>query len=223
MIQTENKVEYYVGTIVATAREGHELLKNTAEFQEVVVDIPGVIQGILCHPINGMNDEPRVGNPVLVTSYDPNDGSYYTYQVLKENDFIGFRASGAMVDIQNDNDAGTITIGVYDQGAEFKDGERPDCSQKASIVISGKDDSITINAKGNITINGEADCNITINGNTNLNVSGNATIKASGTLETNGGTWKTGNGLGNQPSTNGPFNSIPTCPFSSLPHCSQTC
>ena len=197
MIQGMNKINYYIGTIVATAREGHELLKNPPEFQEAVIDIPGVIQGILAHPINGMNDEPRVGNPVLVTSYDPIYGSYYTYQVLKENDFIGIRASGKMIDITED----TITIGSYDPGAQFKDGERPDCS--ISKVIIDKNGNITIQATKNVTINCDGD----------------ATIEAKGALTTNGkGNWKTTNMTASPGGGNGPFNCVPFCAFSGMKH-----
>lgn len=211
------KINYYIGTIVATAREGHELLKNKPELQEIIVDIPGVIQGVLAYPIAGMNDEPRVGESVIVIGMDPVYNSYYVYQKLKENDFIGLRASGKMIDVTPDN----ITIGVYDENDQYTGDQRPDCSKLANITIS-KEGAITIHAAKDINIKADANVNINVSRNATINVSGNATIKA-GTLETTGGTWKTENGTGTAPSANGPFNCISICPFTSSPHCSKQC
>lgn len=201
------KINYYIGTIVATAREGHELLKNKPELQEIIVDIPGVIQGVLAYPIAGMNDEPRVGESVIVIGMDPVYNSYYVYQKLKENDFIGLRASGKMIDVTPDN----ITVGVYDENDQYTGDERPDCSIA----------NITISKEGAITVHASKDINITADTDVNINVSGNATIKAE-TLETTGETWKTGNGVA-KPMGNGPFNCIAVCPFTSSPHAGQEC
>lgn len=202
------KINYYIGTIVATAREGHELLKNKPELQEIIVDIPGVIQGVLAYPIAGMNDEPRVGESVIVIGMDPVYNSYYVYQKLKENDFIGLRASGKMIDVTPDN----ITVGVYDENDQYTGDQRPDCSKLANITIS---------KEGAITIHAAKDINITADTNVNINVSGNATVKA-GTLETTGGTWKTGNGVASA-TGDGPFCGIPFCAFSGAPQCGKQC
>lgn len=211
------KINYYIGTIVATAREGHELLKNKPELQEIIVDIPGVIQGVLAYPIAGMNDEPRVGESVIVIGMDPVYNSYYVYQKLKENDFIGLRASGKMIDVTPDN----ITIGVYDENDQYTGDQRPDCSKLASITIS-KEGAITVHAKeGEITVHAEKDINIKADANVNINVSGNATVTA-GILETTGGTWKTGNGVASA-TGDGPFCGIPFCAFSGAPQCGKQC
>lgn len=202
------KINYYIGTIVATAREGHELLKNKPELQEIIVDIPGVIQGVLAYPIAGMNDEPRVGESVIVIGMDPVYNSYYVYQKLKENDFIGLRASGKMIDVTPDN----ITVGVYDENDQYTGDQRPDCSKLASITIS---------KEGAITVHAAKDINIKADTNVNINVSGNATVKA-GTLETTGGTWKTGNGVASA-TGDGPFCGIPFCAFSGAPQCGKQC
>ena len=211
-----NNVNYYIGTIVATARDGHELLKNKPEFQEAIIDIPGIIQGILAFPINGMNDEPRKGDTVLVMAMDPKFGSYYLYQTLKEDDFIGFRASGKMIDVTPDH----INIGVYDENDPYTGDTRPDTSALANVEIT-KDGAITIHAAKDITINTDANCNITVTGNANIKAK-NATVEASGTLTTNGGTWKTTNGVA-KPTGIGPFCGIAFCPFSGAPQCSQQC
>ena len=210
------KINYYIGTIVATAREGHELLKNKPELQEIIVDIPGVIQGVLAYPIAGMNDEPRVGESVIVIGMDPVYNSYYVYQKLKENDFIGLRASGKMIDVTPDN----ITVGVYDENDQYTGDQRPDCSKLASITIS-KEGAITIHAAKDINIKADTNVNINVSRNATINVSRNATVKAE-TLETTGGTWKTGNGVASA-TGDGPFCGIPFCAFSGAPQCGKQC
>jgi hypothetical protein len=220
--------QFYLGTIVATARtpgEYGDLLTQAPEFHEAVCDIPGVVSGIKAFPKSNGADEPRIGDPVLLCSFDPTYNSYFVYEVLKESDFIGFRASGKMVDLT----PGAITIGVFDQNADFSRGVRPDCSALAHVTISdaGAIDihaasDITVQADANITINCSGNASVTISGNCDLNVSGNCNVKAGGTLETDGGTWKTTNGVA-VPSGNGPFCGIPYCPFTGAPQSGQQC
>lgn len=196
------KINYYIGTIVATAREGHELLKNKPELQEIIVDIPGVIQGVLAYPIAGMNDEPRVGESVIVIGMDPVYNSYYVYQKLKENDFIGLRASGKMIDVTPDN----ITIGVYDENDQYTGDQRPDCSKLASITIS---------KEGAITVHAAKDINIKADTNVNINVSGNATIDSPNVKVTGGQLTVDGSCA---PTGQGGFCGLPNCVFSGCVH-----
>ena len=81
---------YYTGTIV-------EILDKL--LYEIKVDIPGVKSGVTAYPMRGEIDEPRVGDFVFLRCLDPVFQSYYLYHKIKENDFIGFRIRGKMVDI----------------------------------------------------------------------------------------------------------------------------
>ena len=220
--------QFYLGTIVATARtpgDYGDLLTQAPEFHEAVCDIPGVITGVKAFPKSNGADEPRIGDPVLLCSFDPTYNSYFVYEILKESDFIGFRSSGKMIDLTPEG----ITIGVYDPEEEYQGGKRPDCSALANVTISDQGavtihaaQDITVTADANITINCSGDTSIMVSGNADIQASGNATVRASGTLETGGGTWQTTNGVA-APSGNGPFCGIPFCPFTGAPQCGQQC
>ena len=95
---------------------------------EIKVDIPGVIGGVKAFPIRGEVDEPRVGDFVLLLSLDPVYHSYYLYKKIKENDFIGFRSNGKMVDI--------IFEGVY--------------FTKLLFIISDKNEEISDSIEKNV-------------------------------------------------------------------------
>ena len=84
---------YYSGTIV-------EIVDKV--LYEIKVDIPGLKTGVTAYPMRGEVDEPRVGDFVFLKCLDPVFQSYYLYHKIKENDFIGFRSNGKMVDITPD-------------------------------------------------------------------------------------------------------------------------
>ena len=111
-------------------------------------------------------------------SWDPVYNSYCTYEKLKEDDFVGFRAHGKMVQINHDK----IVVGVFDESTEYKDDEAPDVSAIAHLEMD-KDGNITVHAAQNITINGDADCTITIKGNNTVTIDGNLNAKVSGNLK----------------------------------------
>lgn len=216
----ENKPNYYIGTITYVEDDPLGLLKKDKLYHEAVVSVPGVFENVLAFPGRNQLDEPKVGDLVVVCSWDPTYNSYCTYEKLKENDFVGFRSNGKMVQINHDK----IVVGVFDEGMEYKDDDVPDVSKLAHLEMD-KEGNITVHAAKNITVNGDADCTITIKGDTNLTVEGNVDIKgskdikieASSTLTTTGKTWIGNNGTVAGTGT-GPFCSIPICPLVNIPH-----
>lgn len=198
------KIDLYFGTI-------HEV-KDRLTY-EITVDIPGVAKEVRAYPYSrGEMDEPVAGNLVYLLCVDPVYHSFYLYTKAKENDFIGIRSNGKIVDVTPK----AITIGVYDTSSTSKDSDRPDPS-KSYLKM---DDS------GNIEINATGNEKITISGNAEIKVSGNADITVSGTTNINGSVLNVNSGTINmnkkvpKPGT-GPFNCIPNCVFSGAPHMSN--
>lgn len=153
-------IEIFLGT-VKERFEGDGISK---EDFIILADIPGVAENVKAFPTKDNLDEPKVGDQVLLTSYDSFYHSYFTYKKLKENDFIGFRAAGKMIDITPDK----ITIGVFDNSNDsYDDGERPDCSNYSSIEMD-KDGNITIHAKKNLKIDIDGQTDLTVQGDCNI-------------------------------------------------------
>lgn len=188
---------YYLGIVVAV--DNHELLKKSKEHREVVVDVPGVMEGILAYPKSCELDEPKVGDPVILECLDQMYKSYFTYYKLKENNFIGIRAAGKCISITPD----TITIGVFDKDSEYKDDETP--KMKTKVVIDS-DGNVSVESAGKIDI--KADDDISIDGGGNNIAISNATFKTNG-------------GVSNADGQGG-FCGIPICPFTGAPHVSST-
>ena len=222
MVKT-TKTQFYIGTVTYIENDPLQLLDKPLEYHEVLVDIPGVMENLKAYPDRGSLDEPKPGDLVLVTVYDPVYYSYNVYQKLKENDFIGFRSSGKMVDITPEK----ITIGVFED-KPYKDDERPDVSQLAHLEMT-KDGEITVHAAKVITINADSDVKIVIqgnadvkvSGNSKVEVSGNSEIKASGSTKINSPSVEVTGGVvkvGNTPLPPQGFCSIPNCIFSGSPH-----
>lgn len=218
-----NQDQYFTGTIV-------EVIDPV--LYQIKVDIPGIAIGVPAFPMRGEIDEPRVGDFVLLRSLDPVFNSYYLYQKIKENNFIGFRSNGKMVDITPDY----VTVAIYDPGTEYND------SVKDETFRPEPTDWIKLDKEGNLEVNLRADVNITITGsssikintdnkvevggNSEVSVSGNSNINVSGSTKltcpdvtiTGGGGKLTMKGKSNT-DLSGPFNAIPTCPFSGALHC----
>lgn len=188
---------YYLGIVVAV--DNHELLKKSKEHREVVVDVPGVMEGILAYPKSCELDEPKVGDPVILECLDQMYKSYFTYYKLKENNFIGIRAAGKCISITPD----TITIGVFDKDSAYKDDEIP--KMKTKVVIDS-DGNVSVESAGKIDIKADDDISIDGGGN-NITIS-NATFKTNG-------------GVSNADGQGG-FCGIPICPFTGAPHVSST-
>ncbi len=233
-----SKPQYFLGTVKGISKDNDESkkLKNTREFHEIIVDIPGVIQGVKAFPEMSEIDEPKIGDQVLLLSLDPLYNSYFVYRKLKENDFIGFRASGKMVDITPDH----ITVGVFKESCDYGndehwDGDKISGDQITSVTIDNKgnitveaakkngegnlvvylkgDTDITIDGGNKITINN--DSNVKISGNCNIEASGNCTIKSPSVKITGGQLTVNGTAA---PTGSGPFCGIPACLFTGAPH-----
>lgn len=244
-----SKPQYFLGTVVAIDKDDNDKLKNDREFHEIIVDIPGVIQGVKAFPEMSELDEPKIGDQVLLLSLDPLYNSYFIYKKLKENDFIGFRASGKMIDITPD----AITIGVFEEITDYGndehwDGDKISGKQITSVIID-KDGNINIDAAkdrgdGNANIYIKGDTNVEIDGSTdvkihgqngstvtidkdyNINVTGNCNITANSSckidspnVQITGGTL-TVNGSATPPSS-GPFCALPACLFTGATHTSN--
>lgn len=207
------KIDFYLGSV-------HEVIDRVT--YEITADIPGVAQEVKAYPWSrGEMDEPVAGNLIYLIALDPVYHSVYLYMKAKENDFIGIRSNGKMIDITPDY----ISIGVYETDTTSADGERPDLSKSYCKMDS----------EGNIEIMATGNEKITIKGDSNIEVSGNLSIKVSGTCDINSDgdcTIKSPNvtvtgGKCNidgtvAPTGSGAFCGIPACLFTSAPHVGPT-
>lgn len=194
---------YYTGTIV-------EVLDRV--LYEIKVDIPGIIQEVKAFPMRGEVDEPKVGDFVILRSFDPIFKSYYLYHKIKENDFIGFRSNGKMVDITPDY----IRITTFDPELEYTDTKNKNYRPEPL-------DWIKLDKDGNLDVYLRKDSNIVIRGNNTIEIDGDSdvTVKGNATLTSpkvkiTGGLLEVKGNSNND--LQGPFNCIPVCPFSGAPH-----
>ncbi len=218
-----NKDSYFTGTIVEVV--------NPVLYQ-IKVDIPGIAVSVNAFPMRGEIDEPRVGDFVLLRSLDPVFSSYYLYQKIKENDFIGFRSNGKIVDITPDY----ITVGIFDPTIEYNDLGAPDEEEfggtGSKYVRPELTDWIKLDKEGNLEVNLRTNSIITIQGASTIKIAGNAEINVEGTtnltcpevnitsstgITLSGGSLKTTNGSCSSTGMGG-FCGIPVCPFSGAPH-----
>lgn len=205
------KLDLYLGSV-------HEV-KDRVTY-EITADIPGVAQEVRAYPYSrGEMDEPVEGNLIYLLSIDPVYHSVFLYTKAKENDFIGIRSNGKLVDITPDY----ITIGVYDTSTTSPDDTRPDPSK--SYLKMDSSGNIEIMATGNEKIEIKGDSEVKVSGNVNIEVSGDANIKVSGntTLDSpnvnvTGGNLTTSKGGSVSPTGNGGFNCLPQCIFSGVIH-----
>ena len=160
-------IDCYLGIVTAVSKDESDRLEHSKEWHEILADIPGVVQGITAYPFRGDLDEPKIHDRVMIYDMDPIHHSYFQYRKVKEDDFIGFRSSGKMLNITPER----IEIGVFDKDTEYKDNETPE-SLKSSIK---QDDKGNINLKaeetiylnGNTKPEGTKPANIVANGGTN--------------------------------------------------------
>lgn len=229
-IQEANKqiVEYFLGTIT-------EVLDPV--LYKIKCDIPGEFEGITAFPKRGEVDEPRVGDCVLLMSFDPIYHSFFLYEKLKENGFIGFRSNGKLVSITPDY----IELGVFDPSGDWGDDQgdskyNPEpmhwiqMDKKGNLDIalngSGANVSITASGKGDIYLNG--DFSVWSGGNIEIKSSGNLTIEAKGTLDLKGSMIKFGGGgilcMNGKamPGTPGPFMVMDPAPAPGTPNITST-
>lgn len=146
------------------------------DLYHVEVDIPERDKGLRAFPLRGEVDEPRVGDVVFLRDLDPEHHSYYLYEKLKENSFIGIRARGKSIKITQNE----IEIGVYsdnDKWYDPRDGNIQTPENFASIKVKNSGE-VEINAS-KITLNGKS-ISITSGGTLTLPSSAKAIPSAAG-------------------------------------------
>ena len=203
---------YYLGVVKNIIEEDD----ITKEYGIIEADIPGVIQGIRAFPKRNELDEPKVGDAILLLCLDPILNSYWIYEKIKENDFIGIRAAGKMIDITPDS----ISIGIFDKDAEYKEDERPEMKTYVKIDSEG---NMEIKTEGNTCIEIKGDAEIKTDGDTKIESSGETEIKATGgctidspDVKIKGGKLTVNGQAGANP--NGPFCALPNCLFTGASH-----
>lgn len=140
---------YYIGKVVNVNKDFNESSEtgatlNPRNYQEIIASIPGFVENVKARPVSGLSDEPKIGDTVLLYCIDPIFHSLYVYQKLKENDFIGIRAAGKMIDITENS----VRIAVYDSDLNYAENERPgEQNRKAALKAS-----ITLNDDGTIEV-----------------------------------------------------------------------
>lgn len=146
---------------------------------QIKVNIPGIVEDILAFPVRGEIDEPRVGDFVLLRSLDPVFNSYFLYQKLKENDYIGFRSNGKMVDITPDY----ITIGIFtSESNSEKEGYYNDVSENDPESNMGgfrpiPTDWVTLYKDGSLDVYLRSNSTIKILGNSGINITGQSVVE----------------------------------------------
>lgn len=224
MSRSLGTANYYLGVVTAVTPDDDDRIKNEKEWHEVLIDIPGVIQGVTAFPFRDELDEPKINDKVLVLDVDPLYHSYFLYRKLKEDGFIGFRSSGKMVSITPDE----IILGVFgpddnDEYPEYAEDEIPNCDPgddgsgdgfayikltktgdidirtkgKNSIIIAGDDGSdITIKKSSKVLI--EESSEVTIKKDSTVTIEGNSdiTVKGDTTLNCDGNVAINGGGQG---------------------------
>ena len=166
------------------------------ELYTIEVDIPGEGERLRAFPFRGEIDEPRVGDVVFLREMDPNYHSYYLYEKLKENDFIGFRARGKKIwvnkdefiqigifppDSNNSKDAKEFPKTVKGEWYDDKSGKNPtpDCT---SWIKIDKEGNIDIEMEGTGHMHITKDHDVKIDGNLKVEIGGNAEVKIGGNL-----------------------------------------
>ena len=195
---------YYLGVVKNIIEEDD----ITKEYGIIEADIPGVIQGIRAFPKRSELNEPKPGDAILLLCLDPILNSYWIYERLKENDFIGIRAAGKMIDITPDY----ISIGIFDKDQEYKEDERPEMKTY-----------LKLDSEGNLEIKTSGNTSIEIKGNTNIETSGTTDIKSNGActidspdVKVTGGKLTVNGQAG--ANLNGPFCALPNCLFTGVSH-----
>ena len=206
---------YYLGTVLKVL--------DPPDLYKILIDLPGLSKEAEAFPMRGELDEPRPGDQVLVRDVDPIYHSFYLYSKLKDDDFIGFRSRGKMIQMTENE----LNISIFDPSETYEENEKEIPKKiKSSIKIYNNGDievsnmdsdsgKVNLDLKGDITITSHGNTNIEISGNSEIYVNGKATIDSpnvtikGGILNVKGSATPTGSG---------PFCSIPICPLTGAPH-----
>lgn len=186
---------YYIGQVTAVNNDYNAVSEDgliSRNYHEIRAKIPGFLENIVARPVSGLGDEPKIGDTVLLYCLDPVFHSSFVYQKLKENDFIGIRAAGKMIDITEDS----VRISVYDKELEYAENERPGEKDRKGVLKA----SITLNDDGMIEIYSEK----------GIKISSGTPIPDSISAEPSDG-----EDFG---TSSGPFNAICKCPYIGVNH-----
>ena len=203
------------------------------ETYEIEVEIPGVGKDFPAVPLGrGEIDEPVEGNLVMILALDPIYHRVNYYAKLKENNFIGVRSNGKVIDITPDY----IVVG---SDGSSKTNPDPTRIPAPSLSYMKMDDAgnIEVMATANETVTIKGDCSVSVEGNVTVDIKGTTTVNATGKVQVNANasctvkspeiTLKGGNvtvngtfnAKGNgSPGTSGSFCAIPSCLFTGAPH-----
>ena len=185
------EAQIYLGVVSKILGDTEE---ERLEFR-IEADIPGVIKSVNAFPRRDVLDEPKVGDPVILMSLDPEYNSYYLYWKLKENDFTGFRACGKEFSITPDH----ILVEVYDKGTWEKPESRTYDDEKEITNDRGEMiSSIEMKDSGEITMTNKTGTKVVIQEdghvkvdtaghNMEVNLGGGTITLKNGTLVLNGG------------------------------------
>lgn len=201
---------YYLGVVKNIIEDEDSGI--TKEYGIIEADIPGVIQGIRAFPKRNELNEPKPGDAILLLCLDPILNSYWIYERIKENNFIGIRAAGKMIDITPDY----ISIGIFDKDSEYKEDERPEMKTYLKLDSEG---NLEIKTEGNTNIEVKGDTNIETSGTTDIKSNGACTINSPDVKVTGGKLTVNGAGVANG---QGGFCGLPNCLFTSAPHVTNT-
>lgn len=209
---------YYLGVVKNIIEDEDNGI--TKEYGIIEADIPGVIQGIRAFPKRNELNEPKPGDAILLLCLDPILNSYWIYERIKENDFIGIRAAGKMIDITPDY----ISIGIFDKNSGYKEDERPEMKTYLKLDSEGNleiktEGNTSIEVKGNTEIKTEGDTNIETSGTTDITSKGACTIDSSDVKVTGGTLTVGGAGVANG---RGGFCGLPNCLFTGATHVTDT-
>lgn len=176
------KIELYLGMIIEVPEKAKiDESKSGRQTYEVKAMIPGVADELVAVPLNGGSiDEPFVGDVIIIMSIDPSYHSVNFYSKLKEDDYVGFRSNGKILDITPEylllgSDGKDKTYPLDDNGnrGHFE-------SLEKSHLKMDDAGNIEINATGNETIKISGDSKVEVSGNIDLTCSGDSKIKISG-------------------------------------------
>ncbi len=210
---------YFIGRIVSVNNDyestSDDDLLNKRNYHEITATIPGYVENVVARPVSGLNDEPKIGDTVLLYCLDPIFHSAYVYQKLKENDFIGIRAAGKSIDITEN----AITISVYDK-------DKNPWGENENIHPTNRDENGAIKKDDDKT---RLKASITIKDNGEIEIYAEKGIKlSSGTpvpdrLVNNDSTYGfvLKNNGGADGTDNGGFCAITTCPYIKANHTSS--
>lgn len=171
---------------------GH-VTKVTDELKFVVkFTVKGVIEDAIAYPIQ-QDDEPNVGDPIIIYSVESVFGWSFLWQKLRLKDFTRLKL-------------GNSVINITEEGIDIQ-------TEEGNEIFVKSDGDMNVVAKSDFTMK--------VDGNVMIIVDGNMDIQCNGSVNLDATRIKFP--MRNpSPTGTGPFNAIPICPFTGSPHSSNT-